>query len=78
MLDLLKYLLKEITGSGDIVVNEEDSNGVQVYCIKAPQEVMGLIIGKGGRTIRAIRSLCRARAIKDQVNIAIQVEESTS
>ncbi|HBL51608.1 MAG: hypothetical protein A3D24_00225 [Candidatus Blackburnbacteria bacterium RIFCSPHIGHO2_02_FULL_39_13] len=78
MISLLEYLIKEITGNEDISINEETSSDVQVYYIKAPSSVIGSIIGKNGRTIRAIRSICRARAIKDQVNIAIRVEESAS
>ena len=34
---------------------------------------MGLVIGKGGRTIRSIRSLVRAKAIKDGVRIRVEL-----
>jgi predicted RNA-binding protein YlqC (UPF0109 family) len=36
---------------------------------------MGLVIGKQGRTIRSIRDLAKAKAIKDNVRIRIELHE---
>lgn len=72
---LLRYLTEEITGNKDIEISQEDTEGVTNYTIKAPQSVMGMLIGKSGKTIRAIRSVCKARAIIDQTNINIRLEE---
>lgn len=75
MKDLLEYITKNITGEKKITVDESEAESVYQYVIKAPKDVMGLLIGKEGRTIRAIRSLARARAIVDQVNINVNLEE---
>lgn len=75
MKNLLEYLAKKITDIDSIEVLETKLDDVLVYTIKAPKEVFGLLIGKGGKTIRAIRSLARARAIKDQERVSVQLEE---
>lgn len=75
MLNLLKHLTQSLTGQ-EIPVEEQESEGILVYTIKPPQEVMGILIGKGGKTIRAIRSVARARAIVDQTRVNIALEET--
>ncbi len=77
MKNLLEYITQNITGNKDIKVVESEEDGVHQYVIKTPKDVMGLLIGKEGRTIRAIRSLARARAIVDKVNINVNLEEIT-
>ena len=74
MLNLLEYLTTEISGSKTRVESQE-SEGVILYTIFVPQEKMGLLIGKSGKTIRAIRSLARARAVVDQTRITVQLQE---
>lgn len=77
MIDLLEYITRSITGTNDIVVERNDSGDLIIYNIKAPKSVMGLLIGKGGKTIHAIRTLAKARAIFDNERIAVQLEEVT-
>lgn len=77
MQKLLEYLVSQITDQDKIKVTEaSDESGIISYTIFAPKEVMGLLIGKGGKTIRAIRSVARARAIIDQVKINIELSEA--
>lgn len=78
MLKLLEYITQTITDNKDINVSEADNEGVKTYTVHAPQEVMGLLIGKEGKTIRAIRSLARARAIVDQEKVFVNIEEITT
>lgn len=75
MIELLKYITTNITGNENIQINREESEDAAFYTIHAPKEVMGLLIGKEGRTIRAIRTLAKARAIIDQEKILIRLEE---
>ena len=77
MIDLLTYITQNLTGSKDITVTQTEVEGRQEYTIKAPKEVMGLLIGKEGRTIRAIRNLARARAIVDKILIDVKLEEKS-
>jgi len=71
---LLEYLTKNITGK-KVSVEKTNSGDLNIYTITAPQKVMGMLIGKQGRTIRAIRALARARAIVDEENVAVKLEE---
>lgn len=75
MIELLEYIARTITGDKDITVERDSSGDLVIYTIKAPKIVMGLLIGKGGRTINAIRNLAKARAITDQERIALRIEE---
>lgn len=78
MIDLLEYIARGITENNQVSVGESTSEGIHVYTIHAPKEVMGILIGKEGRTIRAIRLLARARAIKEQVSIRVELEEAVT
>lgn len=72
---LLEFISQEITGNKKIKVEKTDSGDLKIYTIRAPKKVMGLLIGKQGRTIRAIRALAHARAIVDQESAAVRLEE---
>lgn len=75
MKDLLTYITQNITDNDTIEVIEDKDGDTFVYTIRAPQSVMGLLIGKEGRTIKAIRSLARARAIVEQIGVTVKLEE---
>ena len=75
MIELLEYITRNITGNEKVKVEEQDSGDLIIYLIKAPKEVMGMLIGKEGRTIRAIRTLARTRAIVEGKKIAVEIEE---
>lgn len=77
MQQLLEYLVKELTGSDEVKVEHSRDDSVDVYTITAPQTVMGLLIGREGKIIRALRSLARARAIVDQVAITIKLQDAS-
>ncbi|MBP7928097.1 KH domain-containing protein [Patescibacteria group bacterium] len=76
MKEFINYLLNQIvTQSEAVTVEMTDDAGTEVYKIKVAQEDMGKVIGKGGRTIRSIRSLVRAKAIKDGIRVRIDLED---
>lgn len=72
---LLEFITREITGKKGIKVEKTNSGDLKIYLITAPKEVMGILIGKEGRTIRAIRALARARATVDKEAVAVRLEE---
>lgn len=75
MKDLLYYILKNITKS-DLEI-EETVDGTHItFTIKAKSENIGLIIGKEGSTIRAIRSLLKVMAVLEQKSVSLTVAES--
>jgi uncharacterized protein len=75
MKNLLEFLCKQITDSDEVKIEENEAEGAFTYTIHAPKEIMGLLIGKGGKTIRAIRSLAKARAIIEQKKVFVQIAE---
>lgn len=77
MKDFLTFLVNELTGNKEIDVEEKTEDSLQTYVIRAPKEVMGLLIGKEGRTIKAIRKLAFAKAIIEQIQINVTIEEKS-
>lgn len=75
MKELLEYMLKNILEK-DFSVTEEDENGFIVYKVTASQDEIGKIIGKGGKTINALKNILKIRAIKEDKKIDIQVVEA--
>jgi predicted RNA-binding protein YlqC (UPF0109 family) len=76
MILLLKYIIKGITGSSDFSIDEKETDGRTTYDIKASPDIIGLIIGKGGQTIRHIRNIMRIKAVLDKKSIYITVSEN--
>lgn len=76
---LLEYLVVGITNSKDysVIKTEDDSdhNNHINFEIKASPEIIGIIIGKEGKTVRAIRNLLRVRATLDKVAVSLSVTE---
>ena len=73
---LLNFLITNITGITDYKIesNQSEGGGVE-YVIKTPQENIGLIIGKGGKTIKVIRSLLKVKATLDKEKVNLTVSE---
>jgi predicted RNA-binding protein YlqC (UPF0109 family) len=63
--EVLEYIARELVDDPDAVeVDEEpDDRGVLLTLRVAPDD-MGKVIGRGGRTARAIRSVVKAAAIR--------------
>jgi predicted RNA-binding protein YlqC (UPF0109 family) len=77
MKEFLEFLIKGICEKPEEVeVKEVTDEGVFIYEVKVADEDMGVVIGKSGKTIRSLRNLAKAKAIKDNVRIQIVLEES--
>ena len=76
MKDLLEYVVKNLVNNSEAVSVEETHDGstVQLNLTVDPTD-MGLIIGKGGQTIRAIRKLIGVRAMMEEVRVYINLVE---
>ena len=70
--DLVRYLATSLVDSPDDVVIEstEGEDGLVITITTHPDEV-GKVIGRGGRTIKSIRTL--ARAIAGQSGCQVEV-----
>jgi len=78
MTDLLKFILEEITGSKDFDISETEEEGRVIIEVKADPANMGLIIGKGGNTIKAIQTLLRVRGRVENKMVSLSVSEKIS
>ena len=78
MKEFLEFLIQGICSKPEKVeVKEINDDGVFIYEVKVDDEDMGVVIGKSGKTIRSLRNLAKAKAIKDNVRIQIMLEESS-
>ncbi|MBI2238900.1 MAG: KH domain-containing protein [Actinobacteria bacterium] len=76
MRELVEYLAKQLVEDPDAVeVTEiEDDRGVLIQLRVDPDD-MGKVIGKGGRTARAIRTVVKAAATRAGVSAAVEIVE---
>jgi len=75
MQDLVSYMIENIV-DGPVEVTETDDNGFKVFQVRIPKDQVGIVIGKGGKTINALKNILKIRAIKEGVRVDIQVEEA--
>lgn len=73
---VLEYLVRHLVDEPDGVEVEivDRSRGVQLEVRVAPGD-MGRVIGKRGRTAQAIRTVTRAAAVKDEIDVNIEFLE---
>lgn len=76
MKDLLNYIVTNLVTKPEAVkIEENKDNGNVDFNLSVDPQDMGLIIGKGGQTIRAIRRLLTVRAIAENVRVNLQLNE---
>jgi len=76
MKDLLTYLVKEIVSEPKKVkINEEKEGESLRLSIEVSPDDMGILIGKKGHTISAVRSLVKTAASKKGLNVFVELIE---
>ena len=76
MKDLLNYIVTNlVTKPESVSIDEQIQDGNVDLLLTVDPEDMGLIIGKNGQTIRAIRKLLTVRAIAENVRVNLQLAE---
>lgn len=73
MKELLEYIVKNIINEGDFEISEIEDNGQLILQIKVKPEAAGLLIGKGGQTIKSIQNIVSVRARKENRSIFVKV-----
>ena len=80
MKDLLEYIVKSIVSNPDEAEVEEresvDFPSLTILNIKVSEDDKGIIIGKRGRTINAIRDVMSINAIRSDKRIRVIVEDN--
>lgn len=79
MKDLLNFIATSlVTKPEAVLIDEQKEDGNITLNLVVDPTDMGLIIGKGGQTIRAIRKLLTVRAIAENVRVNLQLTEPVS
>ena len=75
MKDLLEYLAKGLVEHPDAVrVTEiEEGDGTIVLELSVDQDDYGSVIGRGGRTAMALRTVVKAAAVKEQRRVFVDI-----
>ena len=74
MKDFIEFLVKQIvTDQNAVEVDEFVEDNVSKLTICVDKDDMGILIGKEGKTIRSIRALAKAKAIRDQIKVYVDV-----
>jgi len=73
--DLLNYLLKGILGEEKFDISESNEGGRTLYSIQTEDKNKGLIIGKGGRMISALRNILKVKATLEKQAVNLQVTD---
>lgn len=69
-------MLNGILGSDVEISEETNEEGFTTFFVNVPKDKVGIVIGKGGKTINALKNILKIRAIRDNVRVDIQVNEA--
>jgi uncharacterized protein len=76
MKDLIKYIAQALVDSPDEVsVAEVEGNQTSVLELKVAKEDLGKVIGKQGRTARAMRTILSAASAKVKKRTVLEIIE---
>jgi len=77
MKELLTSIVKGLVDDPsaiEVTVDEKNEEGVIVYHLHVSENDMGRVIGKQGRIAKAIRTVMRAAAAKNDEKIQVEIE----
>lgn len=66
--------LVEEPSAVSVDIDEPDENGVVVYHLHVAPDDMGRVIGKQGRIAKAIRTVMRATANRNDTKVAVEID----
>ena len=77
MRELLEYLARSLVEHPDAVKVEEfeEDDGTIVLELSLDDDDYGQVIGRGGRTAQALRTLVKAAAVKDNRRVLLDIVE---
>ncbi|GBC59453.1 RNA-binding protein [Desulfonema ishimotonii] len=76
MKDLIKYIAQALVDNPDqVVVDEVEGNQTSVLELKVAKEDLGKVIGKQGRTARAMRTILSAASAKVKKRTVLEILE---
>lgn len=77
MTDLISYVAKALVDHPDAVeVTEREAGDTAVFELRVAPDDLGKIIGRQGRTVRALRVVLQAAATKSQRRTVLEIVET--
>ncbi len=77
MKELISFLLANIVTQPDnISIEEEKLPGNVIYHVSVDQADMSRVIGRNGKVIKALRNICKVRAVKEDIRFTLNLIES--
>ena len=74
MRDLVEFIAKSLVDDpSQVLVSEIEGENSVILELRVGPEDMGRVIGKGGRTVNAIRTLTRVLAAKQGKRVTLEV-----
>lgn len=75
MKELLEYLAAQLVEEpGEVIVERfEEEDGTVVLELSVADDDYGRVIGKGGRTANALRSVVKAAAVKEDCKVLVDI-----
>ena len=76
MAELLAYLARELVDEPDAVrVEAEERDGSLVLYLSVAPDDVGKVIGRGGRIVRALRTVVRASSVREGQRVQIEIAD---
>ena len=75
MVELLEYLARGLVDSPEQVSVEEfeEDDGTVVLELAVAEEDYGKVIGRGGRTAKALRTVLKAAAVRENRRVVVDI-----
>jgi uncharacterized protein len=74
MKELLDFILRNLLGKkSNFEIIEEDDGSIVKLTVKTAEDEGGMVIGKGGKVIKAIRNILRIKATLEKKKIILLV-----
>jgi predicted RNA-binding protein YlqC (UPF0109 family) len=76
MKDLLEFLIKGLLGKEKFEIQETNDNNFTNFAIQTEPSLIGILIGRGGQTIRTIRNILKVRAILEKKGVNVTIAQT--
>jgi len=74
--ELLAFLARELVDDPEAVrVEAEEREGALVLRLHVAADDVGKVIGRGGRIVRALRTIMRASAVREGRRVLVEIAE---
>jgi predicted RNA-binding protein YlqC (UPF0109 family) len=76
MKDFIHFVVEALVDNPDkIEITEQDNDDAIIYALKVDQADLGKVIGKQGRTAKAIRTILNAASVKKGKKMVLKIIE---